>query len=96
MNRNENAEGPELLDIVKIDGRWAQVMAGGEIIKYLDSTKAEEINWNDYQLSKRYEVSSVRSVIDSGIGSFTPEEINNIHWGGEERGYPHLPRAVLR
>jgi len=37
-----------LLDVVKIDGRWAQVILGGKTVRYLDDKSETFINWDDY------------------------------------------------
>lgn len=39
---------PNLLDVVKIDGRWAQVIISGHAVRYLDNKDETKINWDDY------------------------------------------------
>lgn len=78
--RKINQERPDLLDIVKIDGRWAQVRAGGEVLVVLDTGEARDIDWSEYKL-KRVFNQSVKTTMALGE-NFTDEEVGRIHWGG--------------
>ena len=40
---------PSLLDIIKLEDRLAQVVGGGDIIRYLDDKTIAEVNWNEYE-----------------------------------------------
>lgn len=88
-----NQERPGILDIVKIDGRWAQVMAGGGIVHFLDTGEMKEIDWNMYQLKEVFN-QSAKTVMELFGQNFRDEEIERIFWGGEEKKYPHLRLVV--
>lgn len=84
---------PNTLDIVKIDGRWAQVhgpAVGG--IRFLDNGLGALINWEDYRMIKSFAGWSVNFLKD--LERFTPEEILNIRWGPEQEIYPSLRELV--
>lgn len=83
---------PNLLDVVKIDGRWAQVVGGGNYVKYLYDATEAGVDWANLRLTKRWDA-QVYSVRKSE--NFTPEELKNIHWAsGEQEKYPHLKEEV--
>ena len=88
----EQTPRPNLLDVVKIDGRWAQVVADGNWIKYLDDQNQIKINWDDFQRTKDWGGLPVWEVKESE--SFTPEELKRIHWGQEQVQHPHLREEV--
>lgn len=88
----EHAPRPALLDIVKLDGRWAQVIVGGGYVNYLSENQVREIEWNEYTFKKRWGL-SVDTLIELGQ-SFTQKEVDNIHWGPEEIQHPQLKRQV--
>ncbi|MFA6095111.1 MAG: hypothetical protein WC757_04505 [Candidatus Paceibacterota bacterium] len=87
----EETPRPNTLDIVKIDGRWAQ--SNGNIIVFLDDGSGVFINWNDFSLIKKYEC-TVGALMLKKEESFTDAEIESIHWGPEQNQYPHLKKAV--
>lgn len=78
---------PELLDIIKIDGRWAQVRGGRSYIKYLDDGSTVPIDWDDFKLIER--IHGAVKFIKNQEG-FSKEEIANIHWGPEQEQNPAL------
>jgi len=45
---NESTPRPNLQDVVMVDGRWAQVTSGGDLIVYLDDLSSAHINWDEY------------------------------------------------
>jgi hypothetical protein len=50
VNQGERTESdfsttPQVLDIIKIDGRWAQSIIGGRTIIFLDDGASQEILW---------------------------------------------------
>ncbi|MFA6393340.1 MAG: hypothetical protein WCW25_00485 [Patescibacteria group bacterium] len=83
-----NTEHPELLDLVIIDGKWAQVIHGGNTIKFLEDEKAHPINWDDYILVEK---------INKGLANFlefdelamnnfvTLKELENIYYDAETK-----------
>ena len=89
---NGEMSPPNLLDIVKIDGRWAQY-SGGNLFKFLDDESVEEIELDDFRLAKEYGKASVVSEVKKQE-KFTPEELSHIHWGSEQDQYPHLREQV--
>lgn len=74
-----------ILDIVKIDGRWAQIVGGlrnknieGEqLVRYLEDNSTAYINFAEYQLSK------IRDTMVADIlkaGELSDKQFKNIHW----------------
>lgn len=47
---------PHLLDIVQIDGRWAQVCPSQDMVKFLDDPKGNTVivDWSNYRFQKFY------------------------------------------
>ena len=88
----EQTPRPNLLDVVKIGGRWAQVVGAGNYVKYLDDQSEAEINWDEFQRTKDWERLSVYHV--KKTTNFTPEELGRIHWGPEQEQRPHLRGEV--
>ena len=89
---NKKTPPPDLLDVVKIDGRWAQYR-GGDLFKFLDDESVEEIELDDLRLAKEYGKASVVSEVKKRE-NFTPEELSHIHWGSEQSEYPYLREQV--
>ncbi len=92
-NNHESVEKtprPNTLDIVKIDGRWAQ--SNYNLITFLDDKTIFSINWDDYKLVKEWGGSPVSLVKERE--NFTEKEISNIYWGPEEKKYPKLKEQV--
>ncbi len=69
---------PRPLDIIRIDGRWAQFW-GGDLLKYLDDFSIEAVNLDDLRLVSEYRT-CVGNADVSGIPGFTRSEIDNIRW----------------
>jgi hypothetical protein len=84
---------PNLLDIVMIDGRWAQVIFTGNVIKYLDDNQNESIDWDDYILRTKIN-SCVRIARDERGHTFTAQEMRNMHWGPEDQESPELKDEI--
>ena len=85
---------PQLLDVVKIDGRWAQVITE-DAVKYLDNQQIEKINWQDYRFQpiKRKDCSECTRVWVNDLleaRQISSEEYNNLHWGPEQEKNPNL------
>lgn len=71
---------PELLDVVKIDGRWAQVVGRGDKLTFLSDGTIADVDWSEYVLVKNYKGRAVKLVEEFDGESFTDEEISRIHW----------------
>ena len=84
---------PAQLDIVKINGRWAQVVGARGAVKYLNDLTEEQIDWNNYELIKPIS-QRLKEVLSFGTEKFSGEEIDNIHWGSEQKLYPNLKKQV--
>ncbi len=91
---------PNTLDIIKVDGRWAQIFVGGDAIdlpkpmKYLDNGEDSEITFNDYEFTKDWKSLPV-ALLKSKFGeTFNDEEITRIHWGSEQENNPELKEFV--
>jgi len=93
---------PNLLDVVKIDNHWAQVLLGGDHIRYLEDGSVEIINWDDYNYKPaeyKYHDNKTHQVIRVGdlaeSGQINPEQLLKVHWDGEtERKSPNIRNAV--
>jgi len=88
---------PSLLDVVMVDGRWAQVVPGSDSIAFLDEkvgkkySVAHEINWDDYDfipLDERF----VGDLVDNS--KMTDVEYSKIAWGSEQDEHPELKECV--
>ena len=90
--------GPSLLDIIKIDGRWAQVMGGGDVVSFFDTEGGyEPIDWSEYDLKEIYGSGSISvSLLERKYGeAFTPEEVERIQWESvDQKKYPELKKEV--
>lgn len=93
MDKNTTPK-PCLLDIVRINSRWAQVMPDLSRIRYLDDGLMESIDFRECELVRQYSAPDVEGVITSGEGEFSDHEIENIHWGSEQVRYPYLKMRV--
>ncbi len=93
LERERHVE-PSVLDIIKVDGRWAQVYSGpGRTqIGYLDDGSKETVDLSDYELV-RHTDSHVRLQQMQGE-RFTDEEIARIRWGSEQDEHPDLKYEV--
>ena len=81
---NKITPEPATLDVVSIDGRWAQMITN-DLIVWLDSgDTTQKINWADYNYEPfDREGTLVRDLVDTGqLGDV---EYNNVHWGPEEK-----------
>lgn len=82
-------EGPATLDIVKIDGRWAQVISAQQsgikidgdstTLRWLDNKSGDSIDITDYRLKiyANFTASMFRQM-------FSDIEFENIHWGEDD------------
>lgn len=91
---------PELLDVVAIDGRWAQVLLQLEdesrIIFLSEKAKTGrnkkyEINWDKYKYEKiiNGRVGTLRE-----RGEISKEEYMAVYWGDEQKNNPMLRDCV--
>lgn len=98
-NEKENQEEfPANLDVIKIDGRWAQVAAskadsGTVLIKFLDNDEVADLDLADYELTRRFNM--VVSHLKQFFGEELPkEQAAKVHWGPEEAEKPELRGLV--
>lgn len=82
---------PNTLDIVKINGRWAQT--NGNMVKYLDDGCEVSIDWSSFNFVKDWAGHTVGLLMEQGQ-SFTPNEVAMVHWGPEQEEYPDLKKEV--
>ncbi len=89
---------PNLLDIVKIDDRWAQVKGAGNVITYLDNESYTLINWDEYTYKAFDKYNELGSnniwVSDIGEDQITYNEYMVIRWGPEQKDNPNLRENV--
>lgn len=82
---------PNMLDIIRINGRWAQIIGGGGLIKFLDEENEKifhQINWDQYKLIKKYE-SSIGVFKEVYPDQITNKEISRAHYSDNERDFKH-------
>lgn len=82
-----------MLDIVKIDGRWAQIVGGlthrgdadGQSVIFLDnkSRALEYVDFREYKLARHLD-RSVRNMLASG--EMSQNDSKNIHWDSDNIG----------
>ncbi|MEK7528505.1 MAG: hypothetical protein AAB592_01950 [Patescibacteria group bacterium] len=89
---------PNLLDVCKIDGRWAQCVIGGDSIQWLDNppNSPERINWNDYQLVRKWRGVSVKLYRQYEPAEISDEQVQKIHFGPEEVRDPDYYKQQVR
>src|SRR3989344_6573006 len=100
-NKETEPEHPDTLDVIKINGRWAQFfhtgMFGDEhgnkeaymLVKWLDSRESEHILIKDVK-GKSYFAKIVRDIKDQ----LSEVEYSTIHWGPEEKEDPNIRDLV--
>ena len=85
---------PGLLDVVKIDNRWAQVYGGGNIVKFLDDNSYHPIQWNDYVLLRKWRGAvSVRTYREFKPGDMNDAHVQNIHWAEDQAKNPEYLKS---
>lgn len=85
---------PDLLDIVKLDGRWAQVKLGGETVTFLDDGTEMDVDWNAYRLARPFH-SLAANFLKDQFGEEIPDgELARAHWGPEEKEHPELKGQI--
>ncbi len=70
---------PKVQDIVRIDGRWAQVVSQG-LVLYLDDKSHAYIDWHDYMMHKNHRRRSVGLVRALEPNCLSAVEIDNIYY----------------
>ncbi|TSC60148.1 MAG: hypothetical protein LiPW15_26 [Parcubacteria group bacterium LiPW_15] len=98
-SEKENQEElPATLDVVKIDGRWAQVVGSRDgdkrfVIKFLDNEKIDDVDLAEYDLTRRFDM--VVSRLKEFCGEELPkEQAKKVHWGPEQVENPELRGLV--
>ncbi|MBI5404698.1 MAG: hypothetical protein HY976_00560 [Candidatus Kerfeldbacteria bacterium] len=91
----EPPAAPGMLDLVRLDGRWAQVMSGPEtsIVTYLDDGASSDIRWSDYRLLQKLDTHVENLVRRTGL-SLIPEEFSRIHTGPDQRTHADAANDV--
>lgn len=95
---------PALLDVINIDGRWAQVGPASDKIRFLDErvqdkNKTHIVNWDEYEfefvfpdkLKIQYQA-SVQDLLNKGM--ISQKEFDVVHWGPEQEEHPYLRGQV--
>ncbi len=87
---------PPELEIVRIEGRWAQVISGSTYVKYLsDPQSPVSISWEDWKLVKLYTSDVVVArFLEIDRNAFDDSELSAIHWGAEQKENPELKKQV--
>ena len=91
---------PATLDIIKIDGRWAQVSTAAKdlgfvTVRFLDDGTVERADLGEYYLAREFglgaTVGSLKEISGQGLSA---KEAENVRWGPEEKDHPHLKGMV--
>lgn len=96
----QSAPCPHLLDVVQVDGRWAQVIMTGKLnntIKYLDDQSIEHIKWEEFDCKTFSKYPNTTFIYVGDLlreGKISPNEYEKIHWGPEQEEYPFLKKNV--
>ncbi len=91
----EQTPRPNLLDAVKIDGRWAQVMRDDNYIRFWDDKSDMEIKWDNCtrQTFDKYKKSGHTNIWVSDLveeNKITSEEYNAIHGAPKKKNFQTL------
>ncbi|MBD3331081.1 hypothetical protein GF354_06195 [Candidatus Peregrinibacteria bacterium] len=83
----ENAPRPALLDVVRLDGQWAQVGPSLDTFNFLaDSNRAmHRINWDEYKLTRQYNGVNIAIYRRFEPDAITDAELENVYWGEEQK-----------
>lgn len=94
-SKKKKPDGPRVLDIIKIDERWAQIISTGNIgsshIRFLDNGEGMNVDLNTCIVVKHWGMPLF--AIEDRI-SMTKDEIHRVFWGPEQRQYPSLIMQV--
>ena len=93
---SEPAPRPSLLDIIRIDGRWAQIGPSQDTFSFLDDhgRAMQSMNWNEYRLVRKYNGVQVGTYRRFEPDQMSDEDFENIVWGEELKDNPHLRKLV--
>jgi hypothetical protein len=81
------------LDIIRLDGRWAQ-MGSSTAVVYLDDLSVASVDLRKYRVAKDYRSMAVWYVEKYCGAVFSDAEIRNIRWGPEQERNPELKTYV--
>jgi hypothetical protein len=84
---------PALLDIIRLDGSWAQ-MGGSRTAIYLKNRSCIEVDFGKYKIIKDYCSMPVWYVTRHQGAVFSDGEMANIRWGPEQEKHPELKAQV--
>ncbi len=100
MDVSKSKDKPALLDIVRIDSRWAQVAGnprsdGTMPVRFLDDRSVGTLDFGIHELTKQYRqrMSLGFAIMDYKV-ELTKGEIANVRWGSEEAEHPELKLEV--
>jgi len=82
-----------LLDIVKLDGRWAQIVSSIKV-RFLADGSLEDIDWLKYEMVKDHHGQAVNTLIHHSDAKFSEAELQNIYAGPEGKAYPDYKLEV--
>ena len=87
------SQRPSNLDIIKVDGRWAQCASIGpedSTIRFLDDNSVAYFTFDDYKLVKHIDtkLDILRRV--SGEMILNDTELANAHFGEDDKKHPEL------
>jgi len=83
---------PNMLDIVKIDGKWAQVVSSDKV-KYLsDRNSVAEVDWDKYTYQRDFNFLTAVDLVDRS--EISDSEFMVIYWGTEQEKNPDIRRNV--
>ena len=84
---------PSILDVIKINGRWAQ-MHSENLLRFLDDLSWARVDLGgSFVLEKSHKSAPVVDLRKQGV-YFSPEELEHIRWGPEQAENPYLKQEV--
>lgn len=90
-------EGPRGLDVIRLDGRWAQVVSGAEptaTVRYLDDGSVEQsLDLSAFDLVRTLQT-HVGMLEQQPGGGLSDEERARLHFGPEQRANPDVVNDI--
>ena len=83
---------PNLLDVIRLHGKWAQVCNIQCVVRYLEDRNHIKVDWDELRLVRRFEDATVFSIRQEM--PFSDAEYANIYAGQDQDVKPKLREKV--
>jgi len=93
----QKIEYPPTLDIIKVDGRWAQAYSSSAteiLINYLDNNEKNRLNLNKFELVRKYGTNV--DMLDQAHEIMSDEEMKNIYYDSETTKLPEETQRIRK